>query len=49
VEVHEVHEYQVTQYDPQTGNGVLFAQYTDTFPKLNAEARDTKLGAVSRG
>jgi hypothetical protein len=25
VEVHEVFEYQVTRYDPQTGDGVLFA------------------------
>jgi hypothetical protein len=24
VEVHEVYEYQVTQYDPQTGEGGLF-------------------------
>ena len=38
VEVHEGYEYQVTQYDPQTGNGGLFAQYIDTFLKLKAEA-----------
>ena len=37
VEVHEVYEYQVTRYDPQTGNGGLFAQYI-IFLKLNAEA-----------
>ena len=35
MELHEVYEYQVTQYDPQTGN---FAQYTNTFLKLKAEA-----------
>ena len=38
VEVHEVYEYQVTQYNPQTGNGGLFVQYIDTFLKLKAEA-----------
>ena len=38
VEVHEVYEYQVTQYDPQTGTGGLFVQYIDTFLKLEAEA-----------
>jgi hypothetical protein len=38
VEVHEVYEYQVTRYDPQTGDGGLFAQYINTFLKLKAEA-----------
>ena len=38
VEVHEVYEYQVTQYNPQTGNGGLFVQYIDTFLKLKADA-----------
>ena len=38
VEVHEVYEYQVTQYNPQTGNGGFFVQYIDTFLKLMAEA-----------
>ena len=37
LDVHEVCEYQVTRYDPQTGNGGLFAQYIDTFLKLKAE------------
>ena len=37
VEVHEVYEDQLTQYDPQTGNGGLFVQYIDTFLKLKAE------------
>ena len=38
VDMHEVYEYQVTRYDPETGNGGLFAQYIDTFLKLKAEA-----------
>jgi hypothetical protein len=38
VEVHEVYEYQVTEYDRQTGDGGLFAQYINTFLKLKAEA-----------
>ena len=38
VEVHEVYEYRVTQYDPQTGTGGLFVQYINTFLKLKAEA-----------
>jgi hypothetical protein len=38
VEVHEVYEFQVKRYDPQTGNGGHFAEYISTFLKLNAEA-----------
>jgi hypothetical protein len=38
VEVHEVYDYQVTRYEPQTGDGGLFAQYIKTFLKLKAEA-----------
>ena len=38
VEMHEVYEYQVTRYDPQTSNGSLFAQYTENVLKLKAEA-----------
>jgi len=34
----EVYEYQVTRYDPPTGNGGLFAEYIDTFLKLKQEA-----------
>jgi hypothetical protein len=37
VEVHEVYEYQVTRYNPQTGDGGLFAQYINTFLKWKAE------------
>ena len=36
--MHEVYDYQVTKYDPQTGNGGLFVQYIDSFLKLKAEA-----------
>ena len=38
IEVFEVYEYDVTQYDPQTDQGGLFAQYIDTFLKLKTEA-----------
>ena len=38
VEVHEIYEYRVTQYDPQTCTGGLFVQYIDTFLKVKAEA-----------
>ena len=38
VEVHELYEYRVTQYDPQTGPGGLFVQCIDTFLKLKSEA-----------
>ena len=37
MEVHKSYEYQVTRYDPQTGNIGLFAQYINTFLKLKAE------------
>ena len=50
VEVHEVYGHQVTQYDPQRGNGGLFAQYIDTFLKLKAEASGyPSWGSKSRG
>jgi len=38
LEIHEVYEYQVTQYNPETGEGGLFANYINTFLKLKAEA-----------
>jgi G:T-mismatch repair DNA endonuclease (very short patch repair protein) len=38
VEIYEVYEYEVTQYDKQTGTGGLFVDYIDTFLKLKAEA-----------
>jgi len=37
LEIHEVYEYKVTRYDPETREGGLFAGYTDTFFKLKAE------------
>jgi hypothetical protein len=33
-----VYDYQVTRYDPQTGDGGLFTQYINTNLKLKAEA-----------
>jgi len=39
LEFHEVYEYKVTKYDPETREGGLFAGYIYTFLKLNAEAR----------
>jgi len=38
VEIHEFYEFEVTQYDPKTGEGGHFVQYVDTFLKLKAEA-----------
>jgi hypothetical protein len=33
-----VYQYEVTQYNPDTGEGGLFAEYINTFLKLKAEA-----------
>jgi hypothetical protein len=38
LKVHEVYEYNVTQYDRESGEGGLFVQFIDTFLKLKAEA-----------
>jgi len=38
IDTYEVYEYQVTQYDPKTGDGGLFVDYINTFPKLKAVA-----------
>ena len=38
LEIHEVYEYAVTQYDATSGEGRLFVEYIDTFLKLKAEA-----------
>jgi len=38
LEIQEVYEYQVTQYNQETGQGGLFAEYINTFLKLKAEA-----------
>jgi len=38
IEVFQVYEYKVTQYDPSTGQGGLFVEYLNTFLKLKSEA-----------
>jgi hypothetical protein len=38
VEVQELYEYQVTNYNRQTGDGGLFVEYINTFLKLKAKA-----------
>ena len=38
LEIFEVYEYKVTQYDPHTCEGGLFVDYINTFLKLKAEA-----------
>jgi hypothetical protein len=37
-EIHEMYEYNVTRYDPETREGGLLAGYINTFLKLKAEA-----------
>jgi len=37
-EIYEVYEYQVTRYNPETGERGLFVQYINTFLKLKGEA-----------
>jgi len=38
LEIYEVYEYQVTQYNPETGEGGLFVDYINTFLKMKEEA-----------
>jgi len=38
LEIHELYEYNVTRYEPETREGGLFVGYIDTFLKLKAEA-----------
>lgn len=38
VKVHEIWEYQVTQYDKTTGEGGLFSGSINTFLKIKTEA-----------
>jgi hypothetical protein len=38
LDFHEVCEYKVTQYDPQSGDGGLLVEYINTFVKLKTEA-----------
>ena len=39
LEIYELYQYQVTQYDPKTTEGAHFVDYINTFLKLKAEAR----------
>jgi len=36
LEIYEVYEYQVTPYNPETGEGGLFVEYINSFLKLKA-------------
>jgi hypothetical protein len=38
LKIHEFYEYEITQYDPKTGEGGNFVRYIDTFLKLKAES-----------
>jgi len=38
LEILEFYEHRITRYDPETGEGGLFADYMDTCLKLKAEA-----------
>ena len=38
IEVSEIYEYHVTQYEPSTGQGGLFVEYINNFLKLKTEA-----------
>jgi len=38
LEIQEVYKYEVTQYNPDTGNGGLFVEYINPFLKLKPEA-----------
>ena len=38
LEIFEVYEYDVTQYDPQSRQGGLFVEYINMFPKLKTDS-----------
>jgi hypothetical protein len=38
IDVYEVYQYEVTQYDPATGEGGLYVEYLNKFLKMKAEA-----------
>jgi hypothetical protein len=38
LEIQEMYQYEVTQYNPKTGDGSLLVEYINTFLKLKAEA-----------
>ena len=42
LEIYEVYEYQVTQYNPVTGEGGFFVDYINTFLKLKAEPMEKR-------
>jgi len=42
LEIHELYQYQVTPYNPETGEGGPFVNYISTFLKLKAEASGSK-------
>jgi len=38
LQIYEVYEYEVSKYNPETGEGGLFVEYINSFLKLEAEA-----------
>jgi len=44
LDIFEVYEYMVIKYDPHTREGGLFADYINTFLKLEAEGSGTVAG-----
>jgi len=48
LEIHEVYEYNVTRYDPETREGGLFAGYIDTFLNLRQRLVAIPLGFEPR-
>jgi hypothetical protein len=48
-EVYEEYGYNVTQYDPKTGEDEIFVQYIDTFLKLNPRLVYTPIGYNVQG
>jgi len=36
-EIYDVYEYQVKQYNPETGEGIIFVSYINTFLKLKVD------------
>jgi len=49
LEIYEVHEYEVTQYNPDTGECGLFLEYINKFLKLKVEDSGlSRLGPQSR-
>jgi hypothetical protein len=38
LEIQELYQYEITRYNPDTGEGHLFVEYINTFSKVKAEA-----------